>query len=102
MKRYPKLNGLKITEIEFPDLISYPLSKMLPCEFYIVLNDYILLSGTLIQYPNRIDIAFPMDCKPGNWIPTGPKLIDSTAMVWLREAVVRAWKEIPLPENPPN
>jgi hypothetical protein len=98
---YPELNGLKITEIQFPDITPGASSKMLPCEFFVVLNEFILLSGTLVQYPARINIAFPSDCKPGNWIPTGPNLLDPRSIDWLREAVISAWKELPYPEIPP-
>lgn len=99
---YPELNGLKITEIKFTDLVSCAKSKMLPCDFYLVLNNFILLSGTLVQFPARISIKYPANCNPGNWIPVGDTIEDIRARDWLREAVLKAWKDLPFPEIPPK
>ncbi len=93
------MNGLIITKIEFDDLvIGVAKAKVLPQQFTVVLNDAIMLIGTLKQFPQRISIEYPTMLKGNAWAPTGSTFgsrMDNYE--WIREVVLKAWKEIDLP-----
>ncbi len=88
------MNGLVITCIEFDGLTYCPSAavKFLPQQFTVVLNDSILLVGTLKQYPARIAIEYPNTLKGNGWAHHGKDVSD-----WIRVAVIKAWEEFKQP-----